>query len=73
MRWKSTLVMSGIALGSALALAGCVSPSVYASALSRQHAMLTCMDRAQRETLRNDRAPTSYIYINCMRQQGYEP
>ena len=74
MRWKSAFILPAIAVGSALALAGCASQLVTASAaLSRQQAMLTCLDRAEREAIRTGRTPRSDIYIDCMHQQGYEP
>ncbi len=76
MRVGSSFILSGIVLGSALGLAGCVSPSVNASGVSRQAAITACVDKARREVpsdLRNVQQPRYYIYISCMRQQGFEP
>ena len=75
MRWGSTIVLSGIAVGSILALAGCVTPT-NPNSPARNAAIAKCNDRAARQVradLSNVVQQRYYIYIDCMHQAGFEP
>jgi len=74
MRWGSTIVLSGFAVGTILALAGCVTTNPNNPA--RNAAVARCNDRAAREVRAsgsNVMQQRYFIYIDCMHQAGFEP
>ena len=76
MRWGSTIVLTGIAVGSVLPLAGCVTPTTNPNNPARNAAVAQCNDRAARQVQAygsNVMQQRYYIYIDCMHRAGFEP